>query len=68
MEYYYLAIKEWINDICCNMKGARDDHIRWSKSEKDKYHAISQISCDICGISKNDANELIYKTETDSQT
>ena len=31
---------------------------------KDKYPVISLIS----GIQKNDANELIYKTETDSQT
>jgi len=46
------------------MNGARDDHIRWSKSEKDKYHVIPLL----CGISKNDANELIYKTEIDSQT
>jgi len=32
-------------------------------TEKDKYH-ISLL----CGIKKNDTNELIYKTETDSQT
>ena len=34
-----------------------------SQSEKDKYHMISLI----CGILKNDTNELIYKTEIDSQ-
>ena len=34
-----------------------------SQTEKDKYH-ISLI----CGILKNDTNELIYKTEIDSQT
>ena len=34
-----------------------------SQIEKDKYHMISLI----CGILKNDTNELIYKTETDSQ-
>ena len=33
-----------------------------SQTEKDKYHMISPI----CGILKNDTNELIYKTETDS--
>ena len=35
--------------------------ISWA--EKDKYH-------DICGILKNkkDSNDLIYRTETDSQT
>ena len=35
-----------------------------SQTEKDKYHIISLI----CGILKNDTNELIYKTETDPQT
>ena len=35
-----------------------------SQTEKDKYHMISLI----CGIQKNDTNELIYKIETDSQT
>ena len=34
-----------------------------SQAEKDQYH-ISLI----CGILKNDTNELIYKTETDLQT
>ena len=32
--------------------------------QTDKYHMISLI----CGILKNDTNELIYKTERDSQT
>ena len=31
---------------------------------KDKHHIISLI----CGISKKDTNELICRTETDSQT
>ena len=35
-----------------------------SQTEKDKYHTISLIG----GILKNDTNELIYKTEIDSQT
>ena len=35
-----------------------------SESDKDKYHMISLT----CGILKNDINELIYQTETDSQT
>ena len=29
--------------ICSHMDGPRDDHIKWSKSEKDKYHIISRI-------------------------
>ena len=32
------------------------------QKEKDRYHSISLT----CGISKNDTNELISKTETDS--
>ena len=34
-----------------------------SLTEKDKYQILL-----ICGILKNDTNELIYKTEIDSQT
>ena len=45
------------------MEGTRDDHTKWSKSEKDGHGVISLIS----GILENDTNELIYKTETDSQ-
>ena len=35
-----------------------------SQAEKDKYHIILLI----CEIYKNNTNQLIYKTETDSQT
>ena len=35
-----------------------------SQAEKDKYHMRSLI----CEIFKNYRNELIYNTETDSQT
>ena len=35
-----------------------------SRTEKDKYHMILLIY----GIQNNDTNELIYKTEIDSQT
>ena len=35
-----------------------------SQTEKYKYHMISVI----CRILKNDKNELIYKTETGSQS
>ena len=50
--------KEWNNAIYSNMDGPRDYHTKWSSLEKDKYHMISLI----CGILKNDTNELIYKT------
>ena len=35
--------KEWNNTICSNMDGPRDDHTKWSETEKDKYHMISLI-------------------------
>ena len=54
--------KEWNNAICSNMNGPRDYHIKCSKSDIER-----QISL-ICGIKKNDTNELIYKTEIDSHT
>ena len=60
---YCLAIKKWNNATWSNMDGSRDDHTKWSKSDKDK-HMISLIY----GILKNDTNGLIYKTERDSQT
>ena len=34
-----------------------------SQKEKDKYHTVSPV----CGIKKNGTNELIYKTEIESQ-
>ena len=30
--------KEWNNVICSNMDGPRDDHTKWSQTEKDKYY------------------------------
>ena len=43
------------------MDRVRDYHTKWSKSKKDKY-CIS-----LMWILKNDTNELIYRTETDSE-
>ena len=37
IEYYSAIKKEWNNAICSNMDGPRDDHTKWSKSDKDKY-------------------------------
>ena len=39
-------------------------HTKWSKLEEEKYHIISLT----CGTLNRDTNELIYKTEIDSQT
>ena len=56
--------KEQNNAICSNMNATRDDHSKWSKSKRER-----QIPYDITYMwnLKNDTNELIYKTETDSQ-
>ena len=47
------------------MDEPRDYHTKWNKSDRKR-----QISYDIIYMwnLKNDTNELIYKTETDSQT
>ena len=57
--------KRWNNAICSNMDGLKDYHTKWSKSDRER-----QISYDITYMwnLKCDTNELIYKTETDSQT
>ena len=57
--------KEWNNAICSNIDATRDYHTKWSKSERER-----QIPHDITYMRnlKYDTNELIYETETDSQT
>ena len=66
MQEYYSAIKK--NEIMPFAATWMDLEIiilsEVSQTEKDKYCMISLI----CGIQKDDTNELIYKTETDSQT
>ena len=70
MVYIYNRIllsykKEWNSAIGSNMDGHRDYHTKWSKSEWER-----QIPYDITYMwnLKYDTNELIYKTEADSQT
>ena len=55
--------KEWNNAICSNMDATRDDHTKWSKSERER-----QIPYDITYMwnLKYGTNEPIYETETDS--
>ena len=55
-------LKEWNNAICSNMDGLEDYHTKWCKSDRER-----QISYDNAFM-QNLKNELIYKTETDSQT
>ena len=63
---YYSAVKK--NEIMPFTATRMDLEIiilsELSETEKNKYHIISLI----CGILKNDINELIYKTEIESQT
>ena len=65
MEYYSAIKKEWNNIICRNMDAPRDYHTKWSKSDRER-----QILYDVTYMwnLNNHTNELIYKTETDSQT
>ena len=61
----FSSIKEWNNDICNNINGPKSDPTKWSKSERER-----QVSYDITYMwnSKNVTGELIYKTETYSDT
>ena len=45
------------------MDGSKDCHTEWSKSDTNKYHMILFI----CETLKVGTNELIYKTEVESQ-
>ena len=56
--------KEQNNAICSNMDGSRDCHTEWSKWDRER-----QISYDIAYMwnLKMGTNELIYKTEVESQ-
>ena len=56
--------EEWNSAICNNMDGPGDYHTKWSKSDRERQ--IYDITC--MWNLKNNTNELIYKTETDSQT
>ena len=60
---YYSALKIINSATCSNVVGPRDYHAEWSKSDKDKY-----MLSFLYGTLKNDASELLCKTETDSQT
>ena len=57
--------KEWNDAICSNIDGSRDDHTKWSKSEKERL-----IPYDIIYMwnVKYNIDELIYEVEIDLQT
>ena len=48
MRYYSAIKKERNNAICSNTDGPRDYHMKWSKSDKDKYHDITYM----CNLKK----------------
>ena len=56
--------KECNNAICSNMDGPREYHTKWSKSGKERQILYITYMWNL----KNNTNEYIYKTETDSQT
>ena len=58
-----LSHKKWNNAICSNMDGTRNYDTKWTYTMKDKHHMMSLT----CGVFIKDTNELIYRTETDSQ-
>ena len=66
MEYCSSIEKNEINVICSNMEGPRDCHTVWSKSDI-KREISYGIPC-IQNLKRNEASELTYKKETDSQT
>ena len=51
---------------CRNMDGPIDCHTEWSKTDRE-----GEVSYDIlyiCNLKRNDANEITYRTEKDSET
>ena len=60
---YYAAIKGWNHGICSNMDRPRSCHTKRNKLERE-----GKIPYDITCMwnLKYDADELFYKTETDS--
>ena len=61
---YYSHQREWNTFICHNTDGIEDHHTKWNKSDRER-----QISYDMPymqNLNKNNVNEFIYKT--DSQT
>ena len=58
-----VQVRSLVGELGSHMpRGAAKKKNKFHKTEKDKYHMMSLI----CGILKNDTNELTYKTEIDS--
>ena len=56
--------KEWNNAIDSNTDEPRDYHMKWSKSQRERQVPYITYLWNL----KDNTNEPIYKTETDSQT
>ena len=63
MEHHSVIKKEENIAICSNMDGPRDYHTKWSKSDRERQIYIVYM----WNFKKNDANELIYRKEINSQ-
>ena len=61
---YYSAIKKNKNSFCSNMYKPRDCCTKWSKSDREGQMYDVTYMWNL----KRNTNELIYKTETHSQT
>ena len=57
--------KEWNNAICSNIDATGDYHTKWNKPDRERQ-ILYHMAC-MWNFFKNDANELIYKTEIDPQ-
>ena len=57
-------LQGWNGAICSNTDTPRDDHTKWSKSEKERQrpHETAHMR-----NQKYDTNEPIYEAETESQ-
>ena len=60
MDYYKDIKKEWNNVTSRNIDGPTDYHMKWSKSEKDKYHTILVICWNV-----KRRHKLLCKIEID---
>ena len=60
----FLVYKSKYSARICNMNGHGDYHTKWSKADREKEILYSIIN--MWNLKKNDTNEFIYKTETDS--
>ena len=59
-------LKEWNNAMYDNMAGPREWHTEWSKSDRE-WEILYDIPY-MWTLKGKDTNEIIYKTERESQT